>query len=62
MLQDIRDGNLESAFKALDQEWAASGVSYTRSQEVLVKHNMSIKHNIKHKMRLYYSRIRFTAS
>ena len=62
MLQDMRGGNLESACKALDQEWAASGASYTRSQKVLVKHNFIIKHNIKHPMRLCYSRIRFTAS
>ena len=56
LLQDMRDGNLESACKALDQEWAASGASYKRSQEVLAKHDICTWR------RATYSRIRFTAS
>ena len=42
LLQDVRSGQLESACKALDQQWAASGATYLRSNDILVKHKISL--------------------
>ena len=42
LLPDVRSGQLESASKALDQQWAASGATYKHSREVLAKENISL--------------------
>ena len=53
LLQDVRSGQFESACKALDQEWAASGASYRRSQKILLDHNIDLWKDAT------YNRIRF---
>ena len=53
MLEDVRSGQLESACKALDQQWAADGATYRRSQEILLEHKIGLwTHST-------YNRIRF---
>ena len=42
LLTDVRNGQLESVSKALDQQWAASGATYKHSQEVLVKQSIRL--------------------
>ena len=56
IVQEVRAGNLESACKALDQEWAASGVSYIRSQKVMANHMIRTLH------RASYNSMRFADS
>ena len=56
LLEDMRGGNLESLRKALDLDWAASGASYKRSRELLVKHKSRLW------QRDLYHSIRFQAS
>ena len=53
LLPDVRSGQLESASKALDQQWAASGATYKHSHEVLINQSISLW------KRAGYNRIRF---
>ena len=53
LFPDVRSGDLESVSKALDQQWVASGATYKHSQEVLVKHCISLW------KKAGYNRIRF---
>ena len=53
LLTDVRNGQLESVSKALDQQWAASGATYKHSHEVLVQESISLW------KRADYNRIRF---
>ena len=53
-MEEVRSGQLESACKALDQRWAASGAMlYTHSQDILLKHEIGVWR------RSTYNRIRF---
>ena len=49
----MRSGELESASKAWDQQWAASGATYKHSQKVLINQSISLW------KRAGYNRIRF---
>ena len=42
LLPDVRSGKLERVGEALDQQWAASGATYTHSQEALVKQSIRL--------------------
>ena len=50
MLPEVRSGKLESASKALDQQWAASGATYKHSLDILAKQRGKSSH---------YKRIKF---